>query len=309
MPLIIRTSNDPSTRLVPDIHTTGHQAYLFATLAGIAWYNALELLVLCLSTFKHHRSKSIYFWSLLLASLSIIPQSLGYVLLFFCPDIGPYGPATLIVVGWCGMITGHSMVLWSRLHLVLHDYRILDWLLRLIVIDDILLQIPITVLLYGTVSFRSAHIADGYYIMERIQLVGFCVQETLLSGIYVWEAARLLLLRPGGRHHRILAQLVAINVLVLALDVAVVGIQYAGYYSVQVMFKPVAYSVKLKLEYTILGRLVSVVEGTKAQDILNTREFSMLPQSAESGRGGTGTLNVLGTYSQPSTGGSTSSGS
>ncbi|PWY87536.1 hypothetical protein BO70DRAFT_385817 [Aspergillus heteromorphus CBS 117.55] len=271
-------SLSPSTRLVPDIHTTAHAGYIFAAFAAIAWYNSLELLVLCLSTFRHHRSKSTYFWSLLLASLSIIPQSLGYVLLFFLPEIPPWGPATLIVVGWCGMITGHSLVLWSRLHLVLHDPRILRYLLRLIVVDDILLQVPITVLLYGTVTFRSSRISDGYSVMERIQLVGFALQETLLSGIYVWEAARLLLLRPGGRHHRVLGQLLAINVLVLLLDVAVVGIQYAGFYSIQVMLKPVAYSVKLKLEYTILGRLVSVVEGAKAQDILSTQEFTMLPQ-------------------------------
>lgn len=117
--------------------------------------------------------------------------------------------------------------------------------------------------------------------MERIQLVGFCLQEGLLSGLYVWEAAKLLRLRPEDRHRRILAQLIGINILVLILDVAVVGIQYAGYYALQVMFKPVAYSIKLKLEYAILGRLVNVVKKVNTQESLSTQGFDMLPSSSE----------------------------
>lgn len=49
--------------------------------------------------------------------------------------------------------------------------------------------------------------------------------------------------------------------MILVLDVAVIGTQYAGYYPVQVMFKPVAYSIKFKLEYAILGRLIQIAKG------------------------------------------------
>ncbi|EHA20251.1 hypothetical protein ASPNIDRAFT_136326, partial [Aspergillus niger ATCC 1015] len=254
----------PSGRLLPDIYRDSHQVHVFTAFAAIACYNAIELVILCLSTFK--RRGSLYFWSLLVASLSIVPQCVGYILLFSRPQISPYGSATLIMVGWCGMITGHSL-----------DPTTLRYLLRLIILDDILLQIPITVLLYGTVSTQWELFNYGYNIMERIQLVGFCLQEGLLSGLYVWEAAKLLRLRPEDRHRRILAQLIGINILVLILDVAVVGIQYAGYYALQVMFKPVAYSIKLKLEYAILGRLVNVVKKVNTQESLSTQGFDMLP--------------------------------
>ncbi|RAH57921.1 integral membrane protein [Aspergillus piperis CBS 112811] len=269
----------PSGRLLPDIYRDSHQVHIFTAFAAIACYNAIELIILCLSTFK--RRGSVYFWSLLVASLSIVPQCVGYILLFSRPQISPYGSVTLIMIGWCGMITGHSLVLWSRLHLVLQDPTILRYLLRLIILDDILLQIPITVLLYGTVSTHWRLFNDGYNIMERIQLVGFCLQEGLLSGLYVWEAAKLLRLRPEDRHRRILAQLIGINILVLILDIAVVGIQYAGYYALQVMFKPVAYSIKLKLEYAILGRLVNVVKKVNTQESLSTQCFDMLPSSSD----------------------------
>ncbi|RAL04169.1 uncharacterized protein BO80DRAFT_257424 [Aspergillus ibericus CBS 121593] len=269
--------DNPTGRLLPDIYRDSHLIHIFTAFAAISCYNAIELIILCLSVFK--RRGSTYFWSLLIASISIIPQCVGYILLFSHPEISPYGSVTLILIGWCGMITGHSLVLWSRLHLVLQDPRILRYLLRLIIIDDILLQIPITVLLYGTVSSDWQLFNTGYNIMERIQLVGFCLQEALLSGIYVWEAAKLLQLRPEARHRRILAQLILINVLVLVLDFAVVGIQYAGFYAVQVMFKPVAYSIKLKLEYAILGRLVKVVKTASIRDSLSTQVFDVLPSA------------------------------
>ncbi|MCO6728836.1 hypothetical protein KQH20_30595, partial [Streptomyces sp. CHA16] len=68
-------------------------------------------------------------------------------------------------------------------------------------------------------------------------------------------------LRPEGRPQGILNQLLIINILILVLDISVVVIEYVGYYAVQVLFKPVAYSVKLKLEYAILGKLIAVARG------------------------------------------------
>lgn len=132
----------------------------------------------------------------------------------------------------------------------------------MIIIDSIIFQTPLFVLMYGVVSPKSHLFVRGFGVMERVQLVGFCVQELILSGIYVWEAAKMLRLHPEQRNKRILVQLLIINIFILILDVAVLGAEYAGYNAVQVMFKPVAYSIKLKLEYAILGKLVEIARGT-----------------------------------------------
>ncbi|CBF89587.1 hypothetical protein AN0386.2 [Aspergillus nidulans FGSC A4] len=235
---------------------------VLACFASLIYYNAIELIVLCLATFK--RRGSFYFWCLVIASTSLIPNTSGYILLFFRPDISRFAAITFVVLGWYGTVTGHSLVLWSRLNFVVHNTRLLNGLLVLIIVDAIILHVPTTVLLYGTVSPNEsiAHtFSVGYGIAERIQLVGFCIQEAILSGIYVWETAKLLRLRPERRHHRILAQLLAMNVVVLIIDFVVVIVEYAGFYAVQVMFKPVAYSIKLKLEYAVLGRLVQIAQG------------------------------------------------
>ncbi|KAJ5108208.1 hypothetical protein N7456_004883 [Penicillium angulare] len=232
--------------------------HIFAAFAAIAWYNAIELIVLCFVSFK--RRRGCYFWSLLISSIAIIPHCLGYFLLLLPTGVSNYVCITLIVFSWIPMVTGQSLVLWSRLHLVLQNTKVLWGVLWMIIIDAICLQIPIGVLLYGAVGDHETF-ARGYNIMERIQLVGFCLQELIISGIYVWETGKLLKLRPQGRPHGILYQLLIINIIILILDVAIVAIEYVGFYAIQVMFKPVAYSIKLKLEYAILGKLVAIARG------------------------------------------------
>ncbi|GCB27221.1 hypothetical protein AAWM_10106 [Aspergillus awamori] len=236
------------------------QKYVISAFAAITFYNAIELVVLCFTTFQRYHG--CYFWSLLVTSASLIPHCVGY-LLFIFSTVSPYVPVSLIIPTWISIVTGHSLVLWSRLHLLVQSQKLLQGLLYMIIIDSIAFQIPTTVLLYGSLS-NTPHFARGYDIMERVQLVGFCVQEFILSGIYVWETIKMLRLRPERSRFIILTQLLVINILILILDVAVVAIEYAGYYALQVMFKPVAYSVKLKLEYAILGRLVKIAQGASS---------------------------------------------
>jgi hypothetical protein len=247
---------------------------IFAAFSAIAWYNAIELIILCFVSFK--RWNGTYFWSLLISSACIVPLCLGYILLFFPTGVTPWLCVTLILTSWVGMVTGQSVVLWSRLYLVLQNTKLLWGVLYMICVDAVLFHTPTCVLLYGAVAVPTGVWARGYNIMERIQLVGFCVQELIISSIYVWETVKLLRLRPERRPQGILNQLLAINVVILLLDIAVVVIEYVGYYAVQVMFKPVAYSIKLKLEYAILGKLVDVARsGYDSQRLSSsTREIN-----------------------------------
>ncbi|GIK02035.1 hypothetical protein Aspvir_006078 [Aspergillus viridinutans] len=253
--------NFPDGSILQNIHITQSQKYVFTAFAGVVWYNAIELIVLCLTTFKRYRG--CYFWSLFLASISLIPHVVGYFFFFFLSTtVSPYVAVSLIIPSWCTMVTGHSLILWSRLHLVLQKPKILRAILAMIIVDAITMQVPITVLLFGAVSAHAARFTAGYDIMERIQLIVFALQEIIISSFYVLETVKMLRLRPPeARHRQILTQLLVINIVILVLDIAVVGTEYAGYYAVQVMFKPVAYSVKFKLEYAILGRLIQIAKG------------------------------------------------
>ncbi|GIJ86516.1 hypothetical protein Asppvi_005405 [Aspergillus pseudoviridinutans] len=239
---------------------------LFATFIGLAWYNAIELVVICFTMFKRWRGA--YFWSLLVASTGIIPYGLGLFLKFFNIVRHNYlGTHTLVTIGWCCMVTGQSMVLWSRLHLILLNQRLLRGILYLIIFDAIIFHIPTAVAAFGT-NAPSHPIAfvKAYNVLERVQLVGFCVQETFLSGLYIWGTLKFLRHADVNRYRYILHELLIINVIIIILDGSVVGTQYAGLYSVQTTFKALVYSVKLKLEYAILRKLIKAVNVPRAPE-------------------------------------------
>lgn len=58
-------------------------------------------------------------------------------------------------------------------------------------------------------------------------------------------------------------QLLAINVVILAMDAVLLGVQYLKDRSVQVQLKGFVYSLKLKLAFAVLSRLVSFVEQSR----------------------------------------------
>lgn len=58
---------------------------------------------------------------------------------------------------------------------------------------------------------------------------------------------------------QVLRHLVMSNLLVIALDIALLGVQYADLFYLQGAFKPCVYGVKLKVEFAILNRLLEMV--------------------------------------------------
>ncbi|KAJ5818649.1 hypothetical protein N7474_004240 [Penicillium riverlandense] len=232
-----------------------------ATLAGVTWYNALELIILVFVTFAQYRG--LYFWSLLLSSsLGLIPYSLGFLLKFFQITSATWLPCTLLTIGWYFMVTGQSVVLYSRLHLVLANQRVLHRVLVMIVINAFILHLPTTVLTYGTnlaAGSEEKVYKNGYNIMEKIQMTGFCLQEFILSGLYIWETVRMLRLDPDRTKRKIMYQLLIINLIIIVMDLGLLIAEYMNFYIMETMLKGAVYSVKLKLEFAVLGKLIHLV--------------------------------------------------
>lgn len=147
---------------------------------SLAIYNALELIILAFGTFK--RYNSVYFRSFLASSIGIIPYSIG--LLFKSLGIlrdfhSRYRWISLVLIttGWYAMVLGQSLVLWSRLHLIVtgdHRRKILQYTKWMIIINAIVLFIPTTVVEFGAFGdLETDSFATAYNIMEKIQITGF----------------------------------------------------------------------------------------------------------------------------------------
>ncbi|KAI9926271.1 hypothetical protein ASPWEDRAFT_115469 [Aspergillus wentii DTO 134E9] len=255
----------PSLSHVPEGLVGGYQGnslpirILMVVFTSIALYNATELVILIFLTFN--RYSGLYFWTMLLSDVfGVIPHAIGYLLEFF--SIGPIWLAiTLSTIGFYLMVPGQSIVLYSRLHLVVQNPYLLRRVLFLIIFDAVILLVPTTILTYSTVYVGTEPIIRAYNVMERMQLAWFCAQEFVISGIYIWETIRLLRLRPDkdrGRH-KIMYELIAINFVIILMDIALLVLEYLGFYTLQTTLKGAVYSVKLKLEFGVLGKLVALV--------------------------------------------------
>jgi hypothetical protein len=87
----------------------------------------------------------------------------------------------------------------------------------------------------------------------------FSVQELILSSIYVYQAWRLLKNSFNPKSRSILYQLLVVNGVVILLDLSLLVLQNVNLHQLQVCLKPAIYSIKLKLEFTVLGQLIGLV--------------------------------------------------
>ncbi|KAJ5287189.1 hypothetical protein N7478_002875 [Penicillium angulare] len=236
-----------------------------ASLLGCALYSALELIVLIFSIFNIYRG--LYFWSLLIAaSLGVIPDALGLILKYF--ELAPiWVPVTLSTAGWAIMVTGQSLVLYSRLHLVMFNRTVLHCVLGMIIFNAIAMQIPQIIASYGAVYACHTKFTVFFNVWEKVQLTVFFVQEIIISGCFIVQTIRLLSTYPNRSKRRtnIMYQLLAINTAIVLMDIALLTLQFMGLFITQTVLKCFFYTVKLKLEIAVLSRLASFVKSQSDQ--------------------------------------------
>lgn len=252
-----------------DTPVTGPNAFVVACFLAISMFNFIELNFIILTTFK--RRSGLYFWSFIFATWGIPPYAIGFLLKSFRPYTNSYLYVTLIVVGWWPMVTGQSMVLYSRLHLILYNRTLLRAVLLMIIVNAIIGHVPTTVLVYGANSSNPEPFITPYSIYEKIQVTIFFLQEMAISGLYIFETTKMLRITtiPGHDSNRnMLRHLIVVSILVAALDAPVLAFEYAGLYYLQTSYKALAYSTKLKLEFSILNRLVDIAKTRKGSSSL-----------------------------------------
>ncbi|KAG4412772.1 hypothetical protein IFR04_014087 [Cadophora malorum] len=210
-------------------------AMTMAAFTGIAVFNVLEINVSIFTTFQ--RRMGLYFWSLLAASWGIPIHAIGFLLKFFRLCRNDTANVAVITVGWFAMVTGQSVVLYSRLHLIVRDGNKIRWVLVLIIVDFFLFHIPPTVLNFGANSTNPQPFLAPFSIYEKIQITAFSMQEFIISALYIWEARKML--QSIARVKREEARTSCI----------------------------ISYAVKLKLEFAILNRLRALVKSQHKESL------------------------------------------
>ena len=245
---------------------------------AIALYHVIELHFLLFSTFL--RKRSFYFWAVLGATWGVALNGLGAMLNAFI--LRPNSPSAYVIpvtvmmtIGWYLMVTGQSLVLFSRLHLVVSNRNIIRGVLVSIIVTFLTLHVPITVIVFLQVKDTTGRYAKIFKHYEPIQLTIFTVQEVAISVIYIYSAAKIL--RPiqtmrGKKVKATIWNLIYINVFIIAMDIAVINIEYAHLNELQHFFKACVYSVKLKIEFVVLNQLLELMQKRNAGQPLHRFE-------------------------------------
>ncbi|KAF2793721.1 hypothetical protein K505DRAFT_305361 [Melanomma pulvis-pyrius CBS 109.77] len=258
---------------------------------AIAWYNAAEILVLIFFVFKKY--SGLYFWSLVGATLGVVPYATGAWLKQNNVSHNNHVTEALLTLGWVIMVPGQSLVLYSRLHLISSNERLLRAILYTILTTAVVLCVPTATLNLRQYTKHPEAYTRGYVVMEKIQMSIFTAQEVFISLFYCWEVRRVLQLiapsaapasashpasfafapsyhhKAGGRQTRkAMWQLVAMNVLLLVLDAVLLAVEFQNLYMIQTTFKSLVYSVKLKVEFAVLSQIKGVMKTRSAQSSL-----------------------------------------
>ncbi|OAQ57480.1 hypothetical protein VFPPC_14989 [Pochonia chlamydosporia 170] len=231
-------------------------------LLSISLYAVIELNCIILATFK--TQKSLYFWSFVVATNGIAPYSIGTLLMNVLRSDNPALYVTLIAIGWVAMVTGQSLVLYSRLHLVVRSQLCLRIVLTMIIIDIFILHVPNIVLLYGSNIISSPGLIFAHGIYEKIQVTGFALQELIISGLYIKNSLAIFSVQDclnDKATRKMRNHLIWVNVIIILLDIAIIFLEAVYLYDIETALRPFVYSVKLKMEFGILNRLVELARG------------------------------------------------
>ncbi|KAF2731315.1 hypothetical protein EJ04DRAFT_545262 [Polyplosphaeria fusca] len=273
---------------IPDIRKDLAMSMTMAAFSGIAIFVALELNLQLFYLFK--RRKGVYFWSCALCSWGILLHPLAIIFADFQVIRNMKVSIALIYLSWWLMTIPFSAVMYSRLHLIMANSKYIRWVLYMIIATTLVISLPSMVI--GPMSQQPTasgrRLVPFYSVWVKIENATWCIQETLISVIYIAythqhlrlfsnsaqsksksSASRSSITRSFSEasvsdYKQIMYHLIATNVLIIALDIVLLGIQYAGMFYLGGSMKPAVYGIKLKIEFSILNRLKTIAKSRQS---------------------------------------------
>ncbi|KAH8732556.1 hypothetical protein GQ44DRAFT_755056 [Phaeosphaeriaceae sp. PMI808] len=255
---------------------------LIASFCAVAYWMSLELLVLVYVTFK--RRTGLYFWSIIITTLGIILQTTGYLIKEFAHSSPPILTTIICKIGWISNVTGFSIVLWSRLHLVVNDPRILRGVLIMILVNGLLMHTPIIVFEFGLISKNHASYMRPMEIMERVQQTVFTLQESVISILYIFHTYRFLNSGYAMHTRKVVRLLVVVQAGVIAFDAGLTAFDYKNMFTLKCTIHPFVYALKLKMEFIVLNQLLALVKNGLDKPALGAGLFTDSDQSSLGGK-------------------------
>jgi hypothetical protein len=217
-----------------------------------------ELLILVLTTFK--RYNRVYVWSILATIIGAVLYATAFLFVNFKSNASPIAIITVLNTGVVASLMGYLIVLWSRLHLVIgHKPRLLKLILALVIFSS-LGSAAITFAIGYGLDYRHP---KSFYVRKLVHSIEgfvFAAQETVISGVYIYQTARFL--NSGYAFHirGVIGTLIMIQFICIGLDAGFIAISYTKGVRLAGVFQPMAITIKLRLEFVVLNQLKLLVK-------------------------------------------------
>jgi hypothetical protein len=165
------------------------------------------------------------------------------------------------------MVWGYSVVLYSRLHLLVNSRLILRFVLIMIIVDGICLHTPAFILQFVSLALpakaQPTNKPPGKpppNVLEPFQASWFTLQQLIIQGLYVKAAIDHSKDRSASdqRTRKVLLRLITVQVLGTAIDILVITLECSGYLLAKTIIHSFIYSIKLELEFVILSQLIGM---------------------------------------------------
>lgn len=247
---------------------------ILAVFTALPLWTTVELTAWVFYTFRKYTG--LYFLSVLACTWGVTIHAIGFVLKFCVPSCNWILAIILAEIGWVGMVTGFSVVLYSRLRLLVNNPFVLKATLTMIIVDAFLFHVPTITFQFG-VSNPPTHKEYLPFMgpMERIQVMAFSLQETIISGIYIYYTIQHL--RSGFQRNarKTMSLLIGIQIIVILVDVIVITLDYCEYFTLKAVLHSFFYAFKLQLEFVILNDIKAMARsGCLTQSNFGTMQLA-----------------------------------
>jgi hypothetical protein len=129
----------------------------------------------------------------------------------------------------------------------------------MIIADVFILHLPTMVAHIGVVTKIHRSWVSWYPAMEKVQIVGFTVQETIISGIYIYMARKMVKESYNDHTKRCIGLLILVQVTCILLNMPFIVLVYTDIFLLKATLTSFAYAIKLKLEFLVLNQLIGIV--------------------------------------------------
>jgi hypothetical protein len=237
------------------------RARIIAAFTALALWSTIHLTVRAFFYFK--RYTGLYFWSLIITSWSLSIRAAGFLMKYDAPWV-PWILSTFLgEVGWVGMVTGFSIVLWARLNIVVEDRRIRNGVLAMILTNGFIWHTALIILQFGLAGASASGANRDAWLrilnpFERTQITVFTVQEFIIFGFYIQATYRILhdrMFQQSDRTRKVMLTLFVVQTVEIMLDIIIITLDLAGYFTLKAIIHSWVYGIKLELEFVVLNQL------------------------------------------------------